>query len=235
MRIRKMVMTAGMVVALGALMVTGTALAQTPAPGTDQQAGTTYQEYFLDRLSSVLGIGRDTLEGAIIQARNETVDLAVADGRLSQERADAIKAQEGVGRFGFGVHGFDRNGKMGGHFTGGGKVQEAIAGALGITTEELHSELRSGKTITELAAGNEQAVKDAVVRALEEQLDGAVQSGRISREEADQKPKEARDADLSDLTGRGIWGRGEPGERRNMQDPGAGPSRGLSGPSPEAA
>lgn len=238
MKLRRVLVVLGLAGALAVTAVAGTAIAQTPTPNT--QTGTNYQEYFLDRLASALGTTRDKLTSAFTQARNETADQAVKDGKLTQEKADRMKAQQGIGPFGF--HGFGgdmgrgdmgRGGKMGG-FMGGGQSREAIAGALGITTQELDTQLRSGKTLAELAAGKEQAVKDAIVAAEKTRLDQAVAGGKITQDQANQRLEQLRNADLNSLFGhRGMEGRGEfrfRGDGTQPSAPTARPSQGTAVP-----
>lgn len=238
MKLRRVLVVLGLAGALAVTAVAGTAIAQTPTPNT--QTGTNYQEYFLDRLASALGTTRDKLTSAFTQARNETADQAVKDGKLTQEKADRMKAQQGIGPFGF--HGFGgdmdrgdmgRGGKMGG-FMGGGQSREAIAGALGITTQELDTQLRSGKTLAELAAGKEQAVKDAMVAAEKTRLDQAVAGGKITQDQANQRLEQLRNADLNSLFGhRGMEGRGEfrfRGDGTQPSAPTARPSQGTAVP-----
>lgn len=235
MKLRRVLVILGLAGALAVTAVAGTAMAQTPTPST--QTGTNYQEYFLDRLANALGTTRDKLTGTFTQARNETADQAVKDGKLTQAQADRMKAQQGVGPFGFRGFGgdMDRGGKMGGFgLMGGGQGREAIAGALGITPQELDTQLRSGKTLAELAAGKEQAVKDAIVAAEKTQLDQAVAAGRITQAQEDQRLEQLRNADQNSLFGhRGMEGRGEFRFRGNGSQPSApttSPSRGTAVP-----
>ncbi len=207
MKPRKTWVILGLAGAVAALVVAGTALAQTPTPTPGQQAKSNYHEFFLDRLAAALGTTRDKLNSAFTQARNETADQMVKDGKLTQQQADKLKAQQGTGPLGFGFRGIDRAPRMkdGAFFLGGAQVQEAIAKALGITREELVNQLRSGKTLAELIKGKEQAVKDAVVEAMKSQLDQAVKNGRLTQEQADQMLEKIRNTDLSTL---GVWGKG---------------------------
>lgn len=225
MKFRKPLVVLGLAGVVAALVVAGTAFAQTPTP--DQQAKTSYHEFFLDRLANALGTTRDKLNGALTQARSETVDQAVKDGRLTQEQADKIKAQQGTGPFGFGFHGFGRGGMKGGAFMGAGQAHDAIAQALGMTPEDLANQLRSGKTLAELAAGKEQAVKDAIVNAMKPQLEEAVKNGRITQDRANEILEQIRTSDLSKYGGHWGMGRGWfKGNGTQNQAPGTKPSGG---------
>lgn len=87
---------------IGALLVVGTFrlgvafAAGTPTP----TAVATNHDAFAGRVAAILGVDPTKLENAIVQARNETLDQAVKDGRLTQQQADWMKqhlAQNGAG------------------------------------------------------------------------------------------------------------------------------------------
>lgn len=111
------------ILALGVTAVVGTAMAQTatatptqpPAQASTPAASaakTNYRNFFVNRLATDLGTTTDKLKSAFTQARNETVDQAVKDGKLTQQQADKIKANTNARPgFGFGF-GF---GRFGGH------------------------------------------------------------------------------------------------------------------------
>ncbi|MGE5618811.1 MAG: hypothetical protein ACM3US_06085 [Sphingomonadaceae bacterium] len=207
MRFRKPLAILGLAGLVATLAVAGSAFAQTPTP--DQQAASSnYREHFLDRLANALGTTREKLNSAFTQARNETVDQMVKDGKLTQEQADKIKAKSDTAPFAFGFRGFGKRHEGGIVFKGGGQVHVAIAEALGMTPEELTNQLKSGKSLAELAQGKEQAVKDAVVGIVKAQLDNAVKNGKMTQERADRILEQIRTADLSKLGGRGFMGKG---------------------------
>ncbi len=200
MKLRKPLAILGLAGAIAALAVVGTAFAQTPTPAPNQQAKSNYQNLFLDKLAAALGTTRDKLNSAFTQARNETVDQAVKDGKLTQQQADKIKAQQGNAPFGFGFRGVERGERKGmAFFPGGGEVRDAIAQALGMTPEDLTSQLRSGKSLADLAKGKEQAVKDAIVNATKPKLDEAVKNGKMTQEQETQILDKIRNSDLSKL------------------------------------
>lgn len=107
----------------------------------------------------------------------------VSDGTLTQEQADkvisALEAARPEGGPGMGR---------------GGKGLDAAASALGITADELRTELQSGKTIAEVAGEkgvDVQAVVDAMVAQMKTHLDEEVASGEHTQAEADQKLADA--------------------------------------------
>ena len=69
-----------------------------------------------------------------------------------------------------------------------GAVHDAIAGVLGISSQELWDARASGKTVAELAAEKNvplQTVVDAAVKAYSAQLDAAVKAGTLTQAQAD--------------------------------------------------
>lgn len=221
MKLRKPLVVLALAGVVAALVVGGTAFAQTPAP--DKQTRASYHELFLDRLASALGTTREKLTEAFTQARNETVDQQVQDGRLTQERADRMKSQQGMVPFGIGPRGFDRGAKMAAPFRGMIQDRDVMARALGLTPEELASQLRSGKTLAELAAGKEQAVRDAMVDSMRPKLEEAVKNGRLTQEQADRMLEQIRTSELGKSMGPGGMDRFK-GDRGRM--PGMKPSSG---------
>ncbi len=85
-------------------------------------------------------------------------------------------------------------GRGGGHGRGGyGQVElEAIAKALGMTADELSTQLWGGSTVADLAekagvelAGVQKAAQDAQLAAMKESIKQAVTDGKITQEQAD--------------------------------------------------
>ena len=203
MNIRRSLAVLGLVAAVAAVAVAGTAFAQTPTPTPSTAGGTNYKDFFLNKLADALNITRDQLNSALTQAKNETVDQAVQDGKITQDRADAIKAQPGLAPFGFEFGRGDRHERM---FMGGADALNAVAQVLNMTPQQLMDQLRSGKTLADLAQGNEQAVKDAIANAEKPKLDQAVANGRITQDQENQILDKIRNAELSQLGGH--WGKG---------------------------
>ncbi len=224
MTFRKTLVILGLVGAVAAAAVVGTAFAQTPTP---TPSGTNYQQLFLQKLASTLGISTSQLTSDITTARNQTVDQAVADGKLTQQQANNIKSKpaNGLGPgFGFG------HGPRGGFgFFGGPDVMNAVAQALGITTQDLQSQLQSGKTLAQIAQGKEQAVKDAITNTIKPKLDQAVKDGKLT---SARETQILNDIQNSNLQFGGHWGmhhgprdgKGPAGSR-----PSGGPMRSESG------
>ncbi|MCL5108660.1 MAG: hypothetical protein M1401_07325 [Chloroflexi bacterium] len=221
MRTKKKLLIAGAGALLLALLVAGAAFAQTaPTPSPTAQAQTNYGQYFLDRLAAALGVTRDQLNAAGQTAANDTIDKQQQDGKLTADQASQAKqrvAQNGgfPQALGLGGRGGERGDFGKGHegFLGGGAYQEGVAKALGLTTAELQTQLKSGKTVADLAtAKNVSAdqVKAAVVTAESAQLDQAVAAGKLTAAQAQQRKDQLNNRPADQFLRMG-WARGQHG------------------------
>lgn len=117
----------------------------------------------------------------------EALAPLVTDGTLTQEQADkVVETLTSSGTFG-GGHGRGRGGPGG---RGGGVGLEAAATALGLSSDDLRSELKAGTTIAEIASekGVELSkVTAAMLAAQQTKLAEAVASGKITQEQADER------------------------------------------------
>jgi hypothetical protein len=114
-------------------------------------------------------------------------DLAglVSDGTLSQEQADKV-AETLASKMPAGGPG--GHGGRGGH--GGMLGLSTAATAIGITEDELRTELEAGKSIAQVAEAegvSEQTVIDALVKAAEDHFAEEVASGEHTQAEVDAK------------------------------------------------
>jgi polyhydroxyalkanoate synthesis regulator phasin len=131
-----------------------------------------------------LGVEPSKLSAALKKAFEDRIDAAVAAGRLTKEQGAELKQRiesDDFPLFGppaFG-HGF---GAPHPFFHG----LDAAASYLGLTEDELHSRLESGKTLAEIAKAQGKSVaglKDAMVADAKKHLDAAVKAGRLSSAE----------------------------------------------------
>ena len=139
---------------------------------------------------------------------NGTERLEEAIGELPERMADLVE-REGLP---------DRGGPGRGHFGHGqGIGLEAAAEAIGISADDLRTELRDGSTIAEVATANDvdvQTVIDAVVAEASANLDEKVADGDLTEDEAAE-----RKADLEERITAMVNGeRPEGGFRERMAD-----------------
>jgi len=160
---------------------------------------------------------------ALIAPVIERIQQAVDDGRITQEQADERieqmeeNALEGLqtGSW-FSMGGRGRRGGPGG-------VQPAIlAETLGMSTEELREALADGQTIAELAEAQGmslQNIVDALMAPMVERTQQAVDDGRITQEQADERIEQMEERLLEALeSGSGFGPRpgGFPGRQGGM-------------------
>jgi hypothetical protein len=171
-------------------------LAASPSPSPSPSSGTDYCSRFTGHLASDLGKSQSQVQKAISDAINQTIDDAVKNGDLTRSQADAIKsrltakgsAQEcaaipriaGRGGPGIGAPGFLPARK--------GPGLDEYAKALGISQSELQQDLKSGKTVKDVAASkgmDEAAFRTALVNATRSDLDAQVKAGKITQKQED--------------------------------------------------
>lgn len=175
--------------------VIGTAagvMAQTPVPGVTGTSPT-----FLERVAQKLGIDVGTLRDAVKSSANDVIDEKVQSGDLTQAQADQLKERvanapdNAFGWPGFGPRGFGKHGGWMRGFDGA-----ALAQFLGISTDQLQTELRAdGATLASVAQAHGKS-RDELKAFLTDQakaaLDQAVKNGALTQAQADSK--------LADLT-----------------------------------
>jgi hypothetical protein len=155
-----------------------------PDPATEQKA-------FLDDLAKRLNVPRDKLDTAIKGAASDRIDAAVAAGRLTKAQGDAAKQriQSATGLPLFGLRGPGGPGVPGGPGPGlgfgfgPGKSLDAAAKFLGLTDEQLRTELRSGKSLADVAKEKGKSADDlkaAMKTAITAELDQAVKDGKLT-------------------------------------------------------
>jgi len=162
-----------------------------------------YFEQVREAVASKLGVTVDELVDAREGARQEVVEQAVADGEITQEQADRMLSDEHLERPARGPFGH----RMGWGCADNEAHQAALAKVLGLTVEELETELAEGNTVRDLV--DEQGidmdeVRDALQEAQEAALQEAVEEGNLTQEQADR------------MLGRGARGAGHFGGVRHF-------------------
>ena len=156
------------------------------------------QKAFLDDVAKRLNVTRDQLDTAIKGAAEARIDAAVAAGKLTKERGEAMKKRLAAGAPLFGAGPIFRGGPRGGHpdkIRGIGFGLREAAGYLGLTMEQLHEQLRDGKSLADVAKAQNKSVdglKAALKSELTAKLDQAVKNKRLSEA---QKTKMLADID----------------------------------------
>ncbi len=184
-------------VAAVAMIGTGAVMAQTPGTGS----GST----FMDRVAEKLGIDTPKLQDAVKGARSDEIDDAVENGDLTQQQADNLKQRldampEGGAGFGFpgGPKGF--RGGPGGMMPGmpapmipGIGLPEAadkLAGFLGITADQLKTELQADNatlaTVADAHGKSRDALKTFISDGVKAKLDEAVTNQDLTQKRADE-------------------------------------------------
>lgn len=154
---------------------------------------------FLDNAAKRLGVTTEQLQAALRGAYGDQLDAAVAAGKISKEKADAMKqraSKGGLPRFG-GMH-------KGGHHHGALGLG-AAATYLGVTSDELRGELKQGKTLAAIATAKGKTVaglKAALRAELERKIDAAVKAGKLTQTQAD--AKKAASAEWLDAIVNGV-------------------------------
>jgi hypothetical protein len=178
-----------------ALSVSTVAFAQTPTPPTTptpQSPLSAYNQTFWQTLANQLGTSVDKVQQAVRDALKAVVAQALKNGKLTQSQADAAnsridKQQFNKPLFGpfLGPRGF---GAGRGGFAAGAEIN-AAATKLGMTVQDLMTELRSGKTLADVAKEKNVSTDDlkaAIISAITAQIDQAVTNGKLTQAQADQ-------------------------------------------------
>jgi uncharacterized protein (DUF2126 family) len=182
---------AGAMVVAGVAGATGFASAQdggaTSTP-TKQEKRVERRDNFLGKVATNLGITLDQLKQAFRSAATQTVDDALANGDITQAQADKIKANIESGKnLGLGqLLRTGRNVNMLQRLRAG--IAKSAADAIGIQPKDLVSELKSGKSIADVASKHNvslDAVKSKIMDNAKAALDKARENGRIDQAKED--------------------------------------------------
>jgi hypothetical protein len=196
---------------ISAPVAIGVVSAQTAPAATKQD--TKYANVFLDKLASALGVSTDKLTAGLKTAGNATIDEALKNQDITKTQADRFKQEVANGQYGFFGHDLvlDRGPFMNmggpgrgmggpgmgdrGPGVGGPVVLDAAAKALGVTSADLQTQLRSGQTLEQIAKAKNvdiKTVQAAMLGALKTQLDQDVKDGRITQAQADEMYNRAK-------------------------------------------
>ena len=137
------------------------------------------------------GVDVQTVIDAMVADATAHVDQAVQDGKLTADQANERKAnlQERITKL-------VNEGKPKGEGRGHGPKLDAAAKALGVSTDELRAQLQNGKTIAQVADDHnvdKQKVIDAMVKDAQDHIDQAVQDGKLTADQANERKSELKD------------------------------------------
>lgn len=150
-------------------------------PDRPQNAGldNLYQN-FVSKLAANLGVDQDKITAAIDATKKQMLNEAVQQGKLTQEQADKIASSKG---FGFGMFGFRHNKE---HHFRGPKLDNA-ANVLGMTVDQLKTELQSGKKMKQIITEHGMTMDQFRQKMLElrkEAISKAVADGKLTQDQA---------------------------------------------------
>jgi polyhydroxyalkanoate synthesis regulator phasin len=141
---------------------------------------------FIDKVATNLNIPSDQLKAAVKDAALQTVDEQVASGKLTQEQGDKIKAAINSGKYPELRRLFEARQTI------VRRVERGIVGsaakAIGISPQGLASQLKSGKSIADVADEHKvplDDVKSQITTAFQAKLDQLVKDGKISQTQED--------------------------------------------------
>ena len=171
-------------------VLAGGASAVAATTTTDRKAE---EQAFLADAAKRLGVSSEQLTSALTAAQDARLAAAVKAGELTQAQADAIKARRaadgtvlslGRGPGGPGGHGGGPAGRGGGR-----ELLADAAKAIGITEDALKTQLRDGKTLTEIVKAEGKTLADvqaAVKKAAVARLDAALKAKTITQAQHDE-------------------------------------------------
>jgi polyhydroxyalkanoate synthesis regulator phasin len=182
---------------LAAVIIGVAAVEAAPSPSASPTASKNYAQVFVDKLAGILHLTPAATQDALKQAQLQTVDQMLKDGQITQQQADAMKARINAGQGLGAVGGLGRHGGGGfGGFKANGALMQSLttaelnaaASALHMSTADLQSALKSGKSLSAIETQqkvSDGAVKTAMKNAAKGVLDNAVKAGTITQAQAD--------------------------------------------------
>jgi len=167
------------------------------AYATTHQGPAAFRQAVIADAAKRLGVSPAQLTNAIQPAQIDQVNSAVAAGRLTRAQGNAIikgiKSGRGFGLGGppMGAFGFHPRGHFGPmmHPGAGPTAGGFLSGAatyLGVSSRALFNDLRSGKTLADVAKSEGKSVtglEQVMLNAAKARLDGAVKKGFMTRQQ----------------------------------------------------
>jgi membrane-bound lytic murein transglycosylase B len=133
----------------------------------------------LAKVADKLGVSEEELQTAFDEARDETIDEAVADGSLTEEQAERLKERAEEGGLLFGGRG--PNGR-------GHHVIDAALQVLDMEKDELRQQFSEGNSLAEIAEAqgmNAEEFEAEVAGLIQADIEEKAASGDITEEQAE--------------------------------------------------
>jgi hypothetical protein len=208
---------ATLVAMLGVLAVGAVAFAQDAEDGSGWPFD--FRGKFKEAVAEFLGIDVETYDAALEHAQDEVVDEALAEGWLTEEQAERMRERMDGG---FGARGMAKGlvGPRGG-FMGRGEdsIIGMVAEELDMSVEDLFAQLQDGKSFADLLSEDQiETITNNHLDQLEENLNQAVDDGKITDNQADWMLEKAKER-VSDLFSK-TWEGRVPGGFRGGGRPG---------------
>lgn len=154
-----------------------------------------YQK-FISKLAENLGIEQSKLEEAIKASKQELIDEEVQNGVITQEQAERMTASHNFN--------FLKPGPRGSKGMQG-IIREGMASVLGISQEQLKSELESGKKLEEVASScglTMEQLREKLAAYEKEKIARDLENGTINQEQADRMLERIEKRKASDIPAR---------------------------------
>jgi polyhydroxyalkanoate synthesis regulator phasin len=144
---------------------------------------------------------------------DEALKALVTDGTLTQAQADAIKAKLDALRTSDPAGARGAHGERGKGGPAAGANPEDIASALGITAEELRTQLQGGASLRSIAGDKVAALTTLLTEKANARIDEQLKAGKIDQAKADELKAgvAAKIQEMLDRTGPPQGGRGPKG------------------------
>jgi len=165
-------------VVIAAGTAAGVALANTSSSPVTTPGG--YWQEFVTKLAANLGVSQQQLSSALTATKQQMLEEAVQQGKLTQAQADKIASRPGFFPFGFG------RGKGPG-FGIFGNRKNMIAQALGLTLDQLNSKLQAGENLPQIVTGQGMTMQQFQQKMLtleQQALSQAVSQGKLTQDQA---------------------------------------------------
>ena len=148
---------------------------------------TLYQS-FVTKFAANLGVTQEQVTTALDTTKQQMLDEAVQQGQITQEQADKIASAKGFdfGKLGLGFRDH-KNGAKGGNFFARGGSLDNMANVLGITVDELKTELQNKKmqdVVTAHGLTFEQ-FQQQMLQIKKDAISQSVTDGKLTQDQAD--------------------------------------------------